>query len=60
MFTDFEQYLFPIIMISVLVLIVSLTIAWFVIFTAVRAALRSVHEDEHRIATSQRYGIPPR
>lgn len=60
MFLDFEQYLFPIIMISVIVLIVSLAIAWFVIFTAVRAALRSVHEDEHRIATSQRYGIPPR
>ena len=60
MFLDFEQYLFPIIMVSVIVLVVSLAIAWFVIFTAVRAALRSVHEDEHRIATSQRYGTPPR
>lgn len=60
MLIDLDQYLFPAIMIGVIVLIVSLTIAWFVIFTAVRAALRSVHEDEHRIATSQRYSMPPR
>ena len=59
MFLDFEHYLFPIIMVSVIILVVSLTITWFVIFTAVRAALRSVYEDERRIASSQRYGLPP-
>lgn len=60
MLIDIDQYLFVSIMIGLAVLIISLLITWFVIFTAVRAALRSVQDDEHRFATSQRYSLPPR
>jgi len=57
---DLDQYLFPTIMIGVIVLAVTIAITWLIIFTAVRAALRSVQDDEHRYNTSDRYGLPPR
>lgn len=54
-----DRYWFPTLMIGFIWLVVNIAVVWFVIFTAVRAALRSVRDDEHEMR-SGRYGLPPR
>lgn len=50
---------FDALLIGLVWLIVNIAVVWFIIFTAVRAALRSVRDDEHEMR-SDRYGLPPR
>lgn len=52
------MYWFPSLLVLLLVIAVSITVTWLIIFTAVRAALRSVRADEVSMRTG-RYGLPP-
>lgn len=54
-----DQYWFPAMLIGLLWLAINIAVVWFIIFTAVRTALRSVRDDEHELR-SGRYGLPPR